>query len=39
MGSCDMEAIIMFIKIMGVFIFGMALIYLSVWILMKIMED
>ena len=34
-----MEAIIMFIKIMGVFTFGMGLIFLSVWILMKIMGE
>lgn len=35
----DMEFVIMFIKIMGVFVFGMGLIYLAVWILMKIIGE
>ena len=33
------EAMILFIEIMGVFAFGMGLIFLSVWILMKIMGE
>ena len=33
------EAMILFIEIMGVFVFGMGLIFLSVWILMKIMGE
>ena len=33
------EAMILFIKIMSVFTFGMGIIFLCVWILMKIMDD
>jgi len=33
------EALVLGIKIMGVFTFGMGLIFLSVWILMKIMGE
>ena len=33
------EALILGIKIMGVFAVGMGLIFLSVWILMKIMGE
>ena len=33
------EALVLFIKIMSVFIFGMGLIFLCVWILMKIMGE